>query len=297
MNNHNKAFQMSLFEEEKQETNPSANILNYKQKPGKPPAVFVSELTSSVGDAIYLHPRANRFIDLDGGYIGYELNYTRRRSLGIYVSEQGVSVNVPRRALVKDIEAFIKEKAQWIFKKLKEHKDRQHKLEASRIHWCDGAELSYLGRPMLLSLRPDEQITRQIEHNGQYIILSLANVSLDAPEATLREQVQRWMQDRALAFFKERCAYYAPILNVNPVSIKLTNASTRWGSASADGAIRLHWRLIEMPLELLDYVVVHELAHLHEMNHGKRYWSLVQNVLPDYKKRRLQLKNKILPIW
>lgn len=297
MKNKNQTLQMSLFDQpEQQKIQLSRHMLNSNKKLGKPSAMPVSELTSLGGGSIYLHPRANHYIDLDGGYIGYELNFTRRRSLGIYVSAQGVSVNVPKRAVIKEVEAFIKEKAQWILRKLKEHKDRQHKLEASRIQWCDGAMLSYLGKDMQLSIDMHGQNTQLIECNQQYT-LTLGCEKTDSSEAVLRESVQDWMKTQALAFFKMRCDYYAPILKVNPAGIKLTNATTRWGSATGDGVIRLHWRLIEMPLDLLDYVVVHELAHLHEMNHGERYWSLVEQVFPDYKKRRLQLKNKILPIW
>lgn len=277
------------------QTTSSRQSVQEKKSEDELSAPLVQELTSA---SVYLHPRANRFIDLEEGYIGYELNFRQRRSLGIYVSAQGVSVNVPKRALQAEVENFLKEKSRWIFRKLKEHQDRQYKLEASRIHWSDGAQLSYLGKTMTLVLLKERyDIQLRDTANGGYELCVGCSRHKEIAPPFLRHVVQKWMQQQAQLFFEARCAHYAPLLNVHPLKIKLTNATTRWGSASSDGVIRLHWRLMEMPMALLDYVVVHELAHLHEMNHSDKYWSLVESILPDYKTRRLQLKNKNLPIW
>ena len=78
---------------------------------------------------------------------------------------------------------------------------------------------------------------------------------------------------------------------------RVSSARTRWGSASAGGAIRLNRRLIHLPPEVIDYVVVHELAHLHEMNHSARFWQHVARVLPDFEARRERLKNVVTPLW
>jgi predicted metal-dependent hydrolase len=72
--------------------------------------------------------------------------------------------------------------------------------------------------------------------------------------------------------------------------LKLSSAQTRWGSASADGTIRLNWRLVHFGLSVVDYVVVHELAHLREMNHSPAFWDVVRSVLPDVEERRAQLR-------
>lgn len=105
------------------------------------------------------------------------------------------------------------------------------------------------------------------------------------------------MQQQAQAVFTERMNHYAPLLGVHWRTLSLSQANTRWGSASSNGTIRLHWRLVQMPPEVLDYVVVHELAHLREMNHSARFWALVEQILPDYKQRQLQLKRTALAPW
>jgi predicted metal-dependent hydrolase len=79
--------------------------------------------------------------------------------------------------------------------------------------------------------------------------------------------------------------------------LSLSSASTRWGTASADGSIRLNWRLVHFKMEVIDYVVAHELSHLRVMNHGPQFWETVGTVMPDYALRRRQLKDDALPRW
>ena len=79
--------------------------------------------------------------------------------------------------------------------------------------------------------------------------------------------------------------------------LALSSAQTRWGSANADGSIRLNWRLIHFAMPSIDYVVAHELAHLREMNHSPRFWDVVRSVLPDYEQQRSQLKEGVVPVF
>jgi predicted metal-dependent hydrolase len=86
-------------------------------------------------------------------------------------------------------------------------------------------------------------------------------------------------------------------LGVTWKKLSLSNANTRWGTASADGSIRLNWRLIHFKQDIIDYVVVHELSHLRVMNHSPLFWDTVRTVVPDYAQRRAQLKDELLPRW
>jgi predicted metal-dependent hydrolase len=85
-------------------------------------------------------------------------------------------------------------------------------------------------------------------------------------------------------------AHYAPQVGVHFRDFALSSATTRWGSCSSTGTIRLNWRLIHFSLDVIDYVVVHELAHLREMNHSPRFWAVVEAVMPDYRHARATLK-------
>ena len=104
------------------------------------------------------------------------------------------------------------------------------------------------------------------------------------------EQEKRVLKEKARGILTERTEYYKQILNVDYTKIRIAEQKTRWGSCSGRGVISYNWRLILMPDMILDYVVVHELCHLIEMNHSKAFWNLVGTVLPDYQKRRAWLK-------
>lgn len=88
----------------------------------------------------------------------------------------------------------------------------------------------------------------------------------------------------------ERLNHYAPRMGVSFKQLSLSSAKTRWGSCTSEGNIRLHWKLIHCDLHIIDYLVVHELAHLREMNHSARFWQIVANEIPDYAERRKALK-------
>ncbi len=112
----------------------------------------------------------------------------------------------------------------------------------------------------------------------------------------IRDVVQSWLQRQARRIFEERCALYAPRLQVQVRRIGLSSAATRWGSANADGSIRLNWRLVHFGMAVIDYVVAHELAHLREMNHSPAFWDVVRSVLPDYEHARAALRDGQVPI-
>ena len=102
---------------------------------------------------------------------------------------------------------------------------------------------------------------------------------------------------QAKRVFTERLEHFAPQVGVQWRRMSLSSAGTRWGSASADGSIRLNWRLIHFRLAIIDYVVVHELSHLRVMDHSPRFWDTVATIVPDYALLRGQLKEEMIPQW
>jgi hypothetical protein len=241
------------------------------------------------------HPRATRRIALGGRTVFYALKRSRRRTIGFVVGAEGLSVSAPRWVALRDIEAGLHEKAAWILAKLAEQRERQARTAAGRVVWRDGTTIRYLGEPVRVLL------DRRSDRSGEIVLdpataFSPRRLRVGAPGdcagERLRDLVQSWLQREALRIFESRCARFAALLGVRVTRLALSSAQTRWGSASASGAVRLHWRLIHFPMATIDYVVAHELAHLREMNHGARFWELVRSVVPEVDAARRDLKSE-----
>ena len=248
-------------------------------------------------DALLRHPRANRELVVDGRRIAFLFARSRRRSIGFLVGAEGLSVRAPKWVTMRDVDAAVREKSAWIVAKLVEQGERAVKTRAMRMVWRDGASVAYLGATATIvldansGLADGEALLREVDAAppARQLLIGLPR---DAGEDRIRDAVQSWLQREARRVFAERAAHFAERLGVTVTRLSLSSAETRWGSANANGAVRLHWRLIHHPLATIDYVVAHELAHLREMNHGPRFWKVVESVVPDYAARRARLKDE-----
>ena len=115
-----------------------------------------------------------------------------------------------------------------------------------------------------------------------------ARIMAERPAYTDKERAEG--RKRAAEIIEARCRYYAPVMGVSYGTVTIREQKTRWGSCSAKGNLNFNWKLVLMPPEILDYVVVHELAHRIQMNHSAAFWAEVGKILPDYKERRQWLK-------
>ena len=247
----------------------------------------------------FRHPRAEREIRLGDVLVAYEFKRARRRSIGMVVSTEGLSVRAPRWVGWGEVESALRDKADWIRNKLAEQHERARKQDAARIEWCDGTSLPYLGDTVILVL--DDRVTGAVLRTDAQALPGVPRMTLHVglPHAAqpeqIRDVVQSWLQRQARQVFEERCTAFAQRLGVSVKRVSLSNAQTRWGSASADGSIRLNWRLVHLGLSTIDYVVAHELAHLREMNHSPRFWDVVRSVIPDLDEARGRLREQVLP--
>ena len=270
------------------------------------PAALADSQSGSPAD--FRHPQGSREIVLGGHTVGYALKRVRRRSIGFIVGTDGLSVNAPSWVGVRDIESALREKAVWILGKLRDQQERGRRLQSARVDWRDGVQIPFLGQPVQVVLDSRAGVTPSgaVLDAGPGEASAVGDVALRrlhiglppsaAPEQ-IRDAVQSWLQRQARRVFAERCDTYAAQLGVCYRRLGLSSAQTRWGSASADGSIRLSWRLIHFGLPTIDYVVVHELAHLREMNHSPRFWDVVRSVVPDYEHTRRALKTDVLPVF
>jgi predicted metal-dependent hydrolase len=275
--------------------------------PGVPHSL-ARTLRQSIAPATFSHPRANRAVHLDNAVVSYLFQRAKRRSIGFVVGPDGLVVRAPRWTPVAEVEAALREKAQWITRKLDESRQRQTRQHEARITWCDGVVLPLLGEPMRVQLDPDhafgavgaqldgKEESAQGDGNGPLRTLRVGLPKAATPEQ-IRDAVQAWLMRHAREHFQQRLDHFAVLLGVQWRKLGLSSAGTRWGSARVDGSIRLNWRLIHMRPAVIDYVVAHELSHLRVMDHSPRFWETVSSVVPDYASLRGQLKDDAVPRW
>ena len=245
--------------------------------------------------ACYVHPRASRRIQLGHTDVAYAFRRAKRRTIGMAVGPDGLEVSAPRWVSVGEVELALREKADWIARKLVEMDERQQQLGAARIDWRDGVVIPYLGNDLQVVLDSTQALKKGAAHlDGAVLRLGLP---MHADAAQIRDAAQAWLMRQAKVLFTQRLDHFAPQLQVQWHKLLLSSAATRWGSAGADGGIRLNWRLIHHKLDIIDYVVAHELSHLRVMNHSPQFWETVESVVPDYAKRRRVLREQMLPPW
>jgi predicted metal-dependent hydrolase len=191
------------------------------------------------------------------------------------------------------IDAALKSKSAWILRKLHHFHVSTAEAGVPALLWQDGMALSWLGSHLIL--RSHTQVQPQCWREGN--ILWVGTSHHDEQAAQMRHAVEVWAKRQALDHFTQRLKHFAKRLCVSWTRLSLSSARTRWGSAKSDGSIRLHWRLMQFPPAVLDYVVIHELAHLRHMNHGPDFWRLVEELEPNWPTLRQVLRCHRLPVW
>lgn len=238
----------------------------------------------------FTHPNSNRKIQLNDATLEYVLLRSKRRTIGFQITEEGLRVTAPRWVTVANIDDAIQEKQQWIINNLNERRKRTERRLETAMRWEDGARFLFLGQMLSLRIQRAEIVTSiatDFQEEPRELSLQLP---LDASEQQIKDAVKSWLQKEAKSIFSTRLPVYAEMLGVSYKSMSLSNAATRWGSCTSQGKIHLNWRLVHFAPELIDYVIAHELAHLHEMNHSPRFWARVESVFPNYAQARLRLK-------
>jgi len=214
------------------------------------------------------------------GMITYTLNRSKRKTLALYVRNGEVEVRAPLKASKRDIDKYVVSKEKWIKDKLAASNERQERRGTFTLNYSDMA--LYCGKEYPIAAKPpggrvgfdDERFymppdltPEQIKHACVQIYRMLA---------------KRDLTNKVLDFAKQ--------MEVMPIAVKVSGAKTRWGSCSGKKSLNFSWRLIMAEDDVIDYVVIHELAHITEMNHSGRFWAIVEGVLPDYKERQKRLK-------
>jgi len=225
-------------------------------------------------------------IELGGRTVEYRFARRRRRTLGMTVDAHGLRVAAPLRAPWREIEGFLRDKERWILRKLDEW---SRMPRGARLLGESGELVPVFGVSQVLEVRHGR---RHVEARDGRIVVTVGKRSRPA------DALLGWLKHQALDAFRPRVAHYAAQLGVAVPRVSLSNARTQWGVCTEDGAIRLCWRLVHLPASLTDYVIAHEVAHLVEMNHSRRFWALLTRLYPEWRAARgeLELAAATLPI-
>jgi len=230
------------------------------------------------------------FIEYKNAKIFYTLIKSKRKTIGIKIDQNGeVKVTVPLYLGKKQIEEVIRGKADWIISKV--NKVREMGADIVPRNFVSGEKLLYLGKEYTLKV-VDRDLTKpevcmQDDTISVYISVRLSE---ESRKQTVKETLIKWYKQHFSEVVNGRIEKYSLKLNATPCKVAIKDQKTRWGSCSVRGNINLNWRLVMAPVDIIDYVVVHELCHLKIMNHSKDFWSLVEFVLPCYKEKRKWLK-------
>ena len=252
-------------------------------------------------------------IEHDGRRIEYTIVRSARRKKTVEITldpQQGVIVRSPARTPRKEIATLVQKRAAWIVRKM------QQKPPPQARRFTDGETLPYLGRELPIACETVEDTDIEIDLGGALLRLTASTEigvrleddafrisvppGLDEEEriAGARAALERWYRNEAARLLPEVVArWHAKVSSRKPSQVLIRNQRRRWGSCSSDGSIRLNWRIIMAEPALIDYVVVHELAHLAVMDHSPRYWKRVERALPDYKARRKRLNEVGIHYW
>jgi predicted metal-dependent hydrolase len=221
-----------------------------------------------------------RRLALKGGDVDYVLVRRRgRRGVGLKVDEEGLTVSAPSTMPLSRIEALARESERWILKKIAEWSARR----VAAVEFREGERLQFLGGGLALRLATGGR-ARVERREGELFV-----VTKGAKAEEIRRAVVRWYKRAAHEYLGERVHALSQAARLAPPTLVISSAMGRWGSCNTRREVRLAWRLVKAPSDLVDYVICHELAHLRHMNHSAAFWSEVERQCPDYRQRRARL--------
>ena len=220
-------------------------------------------------------------IVLDGQSVKYHLKESlQARHMRLEIRpESGLSVIVPRRYSMLTVKRFLELKRRWILEKIEEFKLRERHFEAPAFD-----NINYLGRTLKLVQLHGKQEYAQASFIRDKIIISAGNAERTG------QLLKEWYLREAKELISRKIAVFSKQLGVNYNKVTVKTVRTRWGSCSRLGNLSFNWKLITVPEEVVDYVIIHELCHLKRMDHSSSFWRLVQKYSPDYNLHRKWLK-------
>ena len=240
-------------------------------------------------------PEANRPPAYLGGVS--EIPYTIRRSerarhARIVVERDRVELVVPKRMALRQATGFVEEKRPWIERTLRRLREAEERMPQSRLE--DGGAVPYLGRELELRVRVEPARVRpHVALRGDRATVKVGEAGREA----VADALERWYRRRARVEIGPRLDAASRRAGATYTTLTIRGQRTRWASCSSSGAMSFNWRLLLAPAEVVDYVVEHEVAHLEVLDHSPRFWRLLAERCPDYRRHERWLRRHGPALW
>ena len=219
-------------------------------------------------------------LPLGDGHVDYVLVRRRgRRGVGLKVDENGLTVSAGLTIPLPQVEALVRESERWILRKVREWSERR----VPTVSWTEGSAVPYLGASLRLALATGPRALAMARDGVLHV------VTRDGSPEAVRRVVVAWFKREATAYLGSRAIELARRAELAPPRVLLSSALARWGSCNSRREVRLAWRLVKAPPDLIDYVICHELAHLRHMDHSAAFWAEVERQCPGHVALRKRL--------
>jgi len=218
--------------------------------------------------------------------IEFEVVYRNRRTMAIQIKPpDDIRVLVPKGASEKEILCAVKSKSSWIVKKLAELDDLGY--EKIDKKYCDGEIFMFLGENYPLKINIDEKIKKDyVDFFDNQIVVNVREKS----DKNIKKVLEKWYRAESMEKILDNVKKYANYIKVKPRNIKVKTQKKRWGSCTSNRDMYFNWKISMAPVEVIDYIVLHEMCHLVHMNHSAEFWDFLYQIMPDYKDKKDWLK-------
>ena len=202
---------------------------------------------------------------------------TRRKTVELAIERDGrLTLRAPAGTTLQLLESFVRQKRTWVYRKLAEKQALRPPVPAKE--YVSGESFPYLGRHYRLLLVDEQDVPVKLTEGRFRMERSAADRG--------REEFVGWYQRHARQWMAKRVERFSLRLGVVPAAVEIRDLGHRWGSCTSRGKVNIHWASVLLPPSVVDYLIVHELAHLREPNHSPRFWATVERAMPDYRDRK-----------
>ena len=226
--------------------------------------------------------------------VPYSIRRSRRaKYVSLSIGAVGVEVVAPFTMIDSEIISLIEKEQKWIINKYESYRQRFRQMPDMPVEreFVSGEKLLFMGQNYPLKvLEHKSGLTNVNLTEGLFLVAINVDIPLDKRREEILGKLKQWYIRRAKELITERLELFSDKIGVKVNTVRFKNQKTRWGSCSQKGNLNFNWKLIMAPMCIVDYVVVHELCHIKQMNHAQEFWRLVENQIYDYKEMRKWLK-------